>query len=93
MPLVTVDENLQGCDTPTLPAHLAELPQLLHRGVVLDDDHALLERSAATDDGHLSCLLVYPFPVFGLHRPTCLFLDHCGYLIVAVGERGFTEIR
>ena len=93
MPLVTVDEHLQGCDTPTLPAHLTETLQLLHCGIVLDDDHALLERSAATDDGHLASLLVHPFPVFGLHRPTCLFLDHSGYLIVAVGERGFTEIR
>ena len=93
MPLVTVDEHLQGCDSPTLLTHLAEVPQLLHCGVVLDDDHALLERSAATDDGHLARLLVHPFPVFGLHRPTCLFLDHGGYLIVTVGERVFAEIR
>ena len=93
MSLVTVDEHLQDCDTPTLLTHLAEVPQLFHRGVVLDDNHALLERSAATDDGHLTSLLVHPFPVFGLHRPACLFLDHCGYLIVTVGERGFAEIR
>ena len=93
MSFVTVDEHLQCCDTPALPAHLTETLQLLHRGVVLDDNHALLERSAATDDGHLARLLVHPFTVFGLHRPACLFLDHCGYLIVAVGERGFAEIR
>ena len=93
MPLVTVNEHLQGCDSPTLLTHLTELPQLLHRGVFLDDDHALLERCAATDDGHLARLLVHPFTVFGLHRPTCLFLDHCGYLIVAVDERGIAHFR
>ena len=86
MPLVTVDEHLQGCDTPTLVTHLAELLQLFHRGIFLDDDHTLFERCATTDDGHLARLFVHPFTVFGLHRPTCLFLDHCGYLIVVVGQ-------
>ena len=94
MSLVTVDEHLQGCDTPTLLTHLAEVPQLFHRGVVLDDNHALLERECCHGTMvTLPVFLVHPFPVFGLHRPTCLFLDHCGYLIVAVGERGFAEIR
>ena len=86
MPLVTVNEHLQGCDTPTLVTHLAELLQLLHRGIFLDYHHALLERSAATNDGHLARLLVYPFTVFGLHRTACLLLDHCGYLIVVVSQ-------
>ena len=93
MPLVTVDEDLQGCDAPPLVAHLTEPLQLLHCRAVLDDNHALFERCAATDDGHLSRLFVHSFTVFGLHRTTCLFLDHCGYLIVAVCQRGFTEIR
>ena len=93
MSLVTVDEHLQGCDSPMLLTHLAEVPQLLHCGVVFDDNHVFLERSAATDDGYLTSLLVHPFPVFGLHCPTCIFLDHSGYLIVTVGERGFAEIR
>ena len=93
MPLVTVDEHLQGCDTPTLVTHLAELAQLLHRGIFFDYYHTLFERSAATDDGHLARLFVHPFTVFGLHRTTCLFLNHCGYLIVSVGERCFAEIR
>ena len=82
MPLVTVDEYLQGCDTPTPVTHLTEFLQLLHRGIFLDYHHALLERSAATDDGHLASLFVHPFTVFGLHRTACLFLNHCGYLIV-----------
>ena len=86
MPLVTVDEYLQGCDSPTLLAHLAETPQLLYRGVFLDDYHALLDGRAAPDDGHLACLPVHPFPVFGLHRPACLFLDHRGYLFIAVSQ-------
>lgn len=42
MPLVTVNEDLQGCDTPTLLAHLAETLQLLHFGVFLDYHHTLL---------------------------------------------------
>ena len=93
MSLVTVDEHLQSCDTPALVTHLTEFLQLFHRGVLLDYYNALLERGAATDYGHLARLLVYPFTVFGLHRPACLFLDHCGYLIVAVGKRGLAEIR
>ena len=93
MPLVTVDEDLQGCDAPTLVTYLTETLQLFHCGVILDYDNALFERSAATDDGHLSGLLVYPFTVFGLHRPTCLLLNHCGYLIVAFSQRGITQFR
>ena len=69
-----------------LLAHLTEPLQLFHRGVFLDDDYTLFEWGAATHNGHLARILVHPFPVFGLHRPTCLFLDHCGYLIVAVGQ-------
>ena len=30
MPLITVDEHLQGCDAPTLFTHLTEMPQLFH---------------------------------------------------------------
>lgn len=93
VPLVTMDEDLQSCDTPTLLTHLTETLQLLHGGIFLDYHHTLFEWSAATHDGHLACLFVHTFTVFGLHCPTCLFLDHCGYLIVAVGQRGFTEIR
>ena len=73
MPLVTVDEDLQSCDTPPLLTHLAEMLQLLHCGIILDYHDTLFERSAATHYGHLSRLLVHTLPVFGLHRPTSLF--------------------
>ena len=86
VPLVPVNEYLQCCDTPTLLTHLAEILQLLHRGVFLDYDHALFEWGAATHNGHLACLFVHPFSVFGLHCPACLLLDHCGYLLVAVSQ-------
>lgn len=45
MSLVPVDEYLQSCDT-TLLAHLAEMLQLLHRGVFLDYDNPLLDWGA-----------------------------------------------
>lgn len=93
MPLVTVDEDLQSRDTPPLLTHLAETAQLLHRGIILDYHDTLLERSAAAHDGHLPGLLVHTLPVFGLHRPTCLFLYHRGYLIVAFRQRSAAEIR
>ena len=93
MPLVTVDEDLQSCDSPPLLTHLAETAQLLQRGIILDYHDTLLERSAAAHDGHLPGLLVHTLPVFGLHRPTCLFLYHRGYLIVAVRQRSAAEIR
>ncbi len=93
MPLVTVDEDLQGSDTPPLVANCAKALQLFHCGVFIDDNHSLFQWRATTNYGHLSRLFVHSLTVFGLHRPTRLFLDHCGYLIVAVGQRGFTEIR
>ena len=93
VPLVPVDEDLQRCDSPTLPAHLAEMPQPLHRGVFLDDNHALLDWCAAPYYGHLSGLLVHLFSVFGLHSPTCLLLDHRGYLPVTLGKRGVAQFR
>ena len=83
MPLVTVDEDLQCGDSPPLLTHLTEILQLLQRGIILDYHDTLFERSAAAHDGHLPGLLVHTLTVFGLHRPTCLFLYHCGYLIVA----------
>ena len=86
MPLVTVDEDLQCGDSPPLLTHLAEMLQLPQRGIILDYHDTLFERSAAAHDGHLSRLLVHTLPVFGLHRPTSLFLYHRGYLIVAVGQ-------
>ena len=86
MPLVTVNEDLQSRDSPPLLTHLAEMLQLLQRGIILDYHDTLFERSAAAHDGHLSRLLIHTLPVFGLHRPTCLLLYHRGYLIVAVGQ-------
>ena len=86
MPLVTVDEDLQCRDSPPLLAHLTKMLQLLQSGIILDYHDTLFERSAAAHDGHLPGLLVHTFTVFGLHRPTCLFLYHRGYLIVAVGQ-------
>ena len=77
MPLVTVDEDLQGSDTPPLVANCAKALQLFHCGVFIDDNHSLFQWRATTNNG----------------PPTRPFLDHCGYLIVAVGQRGFTEIR
>ena len=93
MPLVPVDKYLQWCDSPTFLTHLAEMLQLLHRGVFLDYDNPLLDWRAAPYYGHLSRLFVHLFPVFCLHRPTCLLLDHCGYLPVAFFERGFAQFR
>ncbi|HBV84256.1 MAG TPA: hypothetical protein DEB74_15960, partial [Lachnospiraceae bacterium] len=69
MPLITVDKHLQGCDTPAFLAHLTKMSQLFHSGVFLDYHYTLFERSAATDNGHLSGLLVHSLTVFGLHRP------------------------
>ena len=86
MSLVTVDEHLQGCDSPTLLTHLTEMMQLLHCGIILDNNDTFFERSAATHDGHLACLLVHSLTVFGLHSPTSLLFDHRGYLIVAVSQ-------
>ena len=86
MPLVTMDEHLQGCDTPSLLTHLTEMMQLLHCGIFFNNHDTFFEWSAATHDGHLACLFVHFFTVFGLHFPTSLFLDHCGYLIVAVSQ-------
>ena len=86
MPLVTVDEDLQCRDSPTLLTHLAETAQLLHRGIILDYHDTLFERSAAAHDGHLPGLPVHTLTVFGLHGATCLFLYHHGYLIVSVGQ-------
>ena len=60
--------------------------QLFHRGIFLDYDNSLFDWGAATHNGHLARLLVYTFPVFGLHRPSRLLLDHCGYLIVVVSQ-------
>ena len=48
--------------------------QLLHSGILLDHYHALLERSAATDDGRFASILVHPFTVFGLRYAVCLFI-------------------
>ena len=93
MPLVAVYEDLQRRNAPSFLAYLAEMPQLFHRGIFLDDDHALFDRGAATDYGYLARLLVHPFPVFGLHRPACFFLDHCGYLPVAFFKRGIAQFR
>ena len=93
MPLVTMDEDLQSCDSPPLLTHLTEMLQLLQRGIILDYHDTLLERSAAAHDGHLPGLLVHTLPVFGLHRPTCLLLYHRGYLIVAFRQRSAPEIR
>lgn len=93
MLLVTVDEDLQRRNAPSFLAHLAETPQLFHRGVLLDDNHPLFDRGAATHYGYLARLLVHPFPVFGLHRPACLFLDHCGYLPIAFFKRGIAQFR
>lgn len=42
--------------------------------------------------GHLICLLVHPFTVFGLHRTACFLFDHC-YLIITVSERGIAKVR
>ena len=84
MSFVTMDEHLQGCDAPTLLTYLTETLQLFHSGAFIDYYHTLFEWGAATHDGHLACLLVHSFTVFGLHHPTCLFLDHSGNLIVAV---------
>ena len=93
MPLVTVDEDLQCRDSPPLLAHLTKMLQLLQSGIILDYHDTLFERSAAAHDGHLPGLLVHTLPVFGLHRPTCLFLYHRGYLIVAFRQRSAAEIR
>ena len=93
MSLVTVNEHLQGCDTPTLLAHLTETLQLFHAGIFLDYHDTLFEWSAATHNGHPACFLVHLLTVFGLHCPTCLFFDHCGYLIVTVGQRGIAKVR
>ena len=93
VPLVPMDEDLQRLNAPSFLAYLAEMPQLFHRGIFLDDYHALFDRGAATDYGYLARLLVHPFPVFGLHRPACLFLDHCGYLSVTFFKRGIAQFR
>lgn len=84
MPLVTVDEDLQSCDTPMLLTLLTKMLQLLQRGIIFDYHDTLFEWGAATHDSHLARLLVHSFTVFGLHFPTSLFLDHLGNLIVAV---------
>lgn len=82
MPLVAVDEDLQWRNAPTLSAQLSIALQLLHRGVRLAYDNALLDGRAAAHGGHLSRLLVQTCTVFGLHRPSGLFLDHLADVFV-----------
>lgn len=55
--------------------------------MLVDNDNALFERSAAANNGHLAGLLVDALTVFCLHGATSLLFDHCGCLIVAVGQR------
>ena len=86
MSFVTVDEHLQGCDTPTLLTHLTEMQQLFHCRIIIDYDYTLFKWSAATHYGHLTGLFVHSLTVFSLHSPTCLFLYHLSNLIIAVSQ-------
>lgn len=57
MSLVLVDEDLQGCDSPSIMAAVAILPKLVYGRVLFAHHHALTKRRTAIDDFCLAGLL------------------------------------
>ena|GEM_PF-4391317 len=82
MPFILVDVDLQGCDSKALLTKFCKVFQLLHRGVLFADDHALTQGRTASDFSNPASLLVYSFAFLSLHRPTGLFLNHLAYIVI-----------
>lgn len=81
-----MNEDLQGCDAPTLMAAITIPPKLVNGCVGFAHNHALTKRRTATDDFCLAGLLVGDCPLFCLHGTSRFLFYHPGDFIVISGQ-------
>ena len=86
MSFILVDEDLQGCDSPSLMAAVAILPKLVYGRVLFAHHHALTNRRTAIDDFCLAGLFVDDCPLLCLHGTSRFLFYHPGDFIIISGQ-------